>query len=282
MPQIGTTITTLALVCLLGAKPLGGQQPTERPGSIKRRPAISFDSVSIKPSRGDGFPQIRGKQDADFISIIDMPLRSIIYFALDITSPDLLSGAPKWTEAERYDVYAKVSDLDYPQFRVMPLTEKKLMLQAVLADRFKLRFHPERRPVGVFDLVVSKGGVRMKQVAAVADATGGSYFSDGEPNFIRGAALSLPRLSQILTSLVGKQVVDKTGLPGAYDFKLRWDASTSANAPHQPGTDSTMDSESPDPPILTAIQDQLGLKLQPSKVSMQVIVIDSIERPSEN
>jgi uncharacterized protein (TIGR03435 family) len=191
----------------------------------------------------------------------------------------MIVGAPDWlkseAEAERYDVQAKIEDSLYEAMQKMPPSQQReqvaLMEQSLLADRFKLKVHFETREMPVYALVVAKDGPKLTSA------------KDGEPHklFIldseqgsevtaRGVTLDEFVHSPLMRT--GKRlVVDQTGLKGTYDFTLKW-------APDLAGQESGTDT----PSVFTAIQEQLRLKLVPTKGPIEVIVIDHIERPSEN
>jgi uncharacterized protein (TIGR03435 family) len=160
------------------------------------------------------------------------------------------------------------------------------MVQVLLADRFKLKVHHEMKELPVYALVVAKGGIKMKPSEDSAvfspspeEARGHSFAMRGRGQ-LQGGGATTEELSSMLAiqpEVAGRMVVNRTGLTGNYDFMLKW----------TPDTGSTManGSTSPDssePSLFTAIQEQLGLKLEAQKSSVDVIVIDSIESPSPN
>jgi uncharacterized protein (TIGR03435 family) len=140
------------------------------------------------------------------------------------------------------------------------------MLQSLLADRFKLRLHYETREQPIYELVVAKGGLKLKPLPP-DQRPGGGRFVRGE---IALNGRSVATLAHFLTQFAGRSVVDKTSLAGNYDIDLKW------TPDDQQGT--------PDagPTLFTALQEQLGLKLISAKGPVQVLVVDHAERPSEN
>jgi uncharacterized protein (TIGR03435 family) len=149
------------------------------------------------------------------------------------------------------------------------------MLQAVLAERFQMKVHQEDREAPIYALIVAKNGSKLKEATEA-----GADSLNVERGQIIGHSLSLQELAKGLTGgNTGRVVVDRTGLTGKYDFTLTWTPDQGA-AP--PGPDGGATENVPGPSIFTAIQEQLGLKLEPAKGPVKTLVIDHIERPSAN
>jgi uncharacterized protein (TIGR03435 family) len=178
-----------------------------------------------------------------------------------------ISNGPGWIDTDRYDVSAKAlvkSDL----------TEKQLrpMLQALLADRFKLRLHKASKEMSGFALVVARGGPKLK-----AAADGGEHSDTFRMNAagLSGQGVPMRDFARYVGGKLGLVVVDQTGLKGLYDFKVEWTAETDVAA----GTDAR---DALRPVVFAALQEQLGLQIVAQKISVQMLVIDSVEKASEN
>ena len=169
-----------------------------------------------------------------------------------------------------FDIDAKVAGEDVAAFRKLNREEHSRMLQPLLAERFHLKAHIEQREMPVYNLVVDKGGSKLKAATADDASKGGHMMTNGAGNIDAANAL-LTGLPGILYNEVGRPVVDKTGLTGKYDFTVDYVPAAKA------ATD-----ESGGPSIFTALEEQLGLKLEPAKAQMDVLVIDSIEQPAAN
>ena len=148
------------------------------------------------------------------------------------------------------------------------------MLQSLLADRFKLKIHREMREMPVYELVVGKNGPKFKESAPDANPM-------GHVNVIgRNYEVAIPKatmdeiVDQIANAFPGRPVLDKTGLTGTYDIRMTYTPSFRTNR--------ESDSDLNDISIFTAVQDQLGLKLQARKALVEIVVLDHIEKPSEN
>jgi uncharacterized protein (TIGR03435 family) len=246
-------------------------------------PGATFDVATIKP----GDPNARGSSsgagpNGSFISK-NYPLKDAICGAYGVLIFQCLGG-PAWLESERYDIDAKPDAATAERFLKLSWKEREpvqhRMQQALLADRLKLKVHFETRQMTIFALVVAKGGPKMHE-AQVGDAyASGLKRGDGKPfgkgvfmmgsGSVRQQGMSLEDLVLNLPGMTGRLVEDKTGLTGVYDFTLHYSASD------PPPLDST------EPSLYTALEEQLGLKLEPVKALVQVLVIDRVERPSEN
>jgi bla regulator protein BlaR1 len=248
--------------------------------------APAFETASIKPNNGEpmaGF-EIVGKPfnaimwKADRLMATNFTLHGLIRVAYAIQAYQI-SGGPDWLSSEGYDIDAKIgkSALDEMQKRgrVHGVSGRTLMLQALLSDRFKLKFHHETRELPVYVLVIPKSGPKIQQAKPGDTYPDGLKCSGGRPcgagvilapesGKLVGQGVTIPTLVEDLSSeLGGRIVVDKTGLAGNYDFALKWKP------------DGNQDS------MLTALQDQLGLKLETQKLPIDVLVIDHAEMPSE-
>jgi len=181
---------------------------------------------------------------------------------------DRIVGLPSWTKSERYDVEAKVDYEDVLKWKALSLTQKSLALQPLLVKRFNLQFHHEARERPTYSLVVAKNGPKLLKAQLGAGGNDQSTVAPGKI-VLKGSSVS------VLASLLSSQglshvVVDKTGLTDMYDITLRW------------SPDDIGSSDASLPSLFTALQEQLGLKLEYNKNPIDVIVIDHIERPSAN
>lgn len=177
-----------------------------------------------------------------------------------------IADAPDWLFLELYDIEGKWDIPGVPNDRQV-LT----MLQKLLADRFGLRFHREERELPAYAIRIAKGGPKLKAAAhpeAGADEQGNGEATEQTLTYTSASMTDFIRNEQFY---IDRPLVDQTGLTGRYDFTLHY----------TPDEAKTADVNAP-PGIFTAIQEQLGLKLQPVKAMVDVLVIDRVEKPSEN
>jgi uncharacterized protein (TIGR03435 family) len=249
----------------------------ERPAALKPMPADAvpkIDTATVKPSEpgrpGKAFT-VRGRN----VVTINTSVSDLIAMAYQMHARQII-GAPAWVESEKYDLTLQ------PDIEGLP-SEKQLrgLIQQVLADRFKLKFHRDKRELSAYAIVVAKDGPKLTK-------------SSGDPNgipglFFRGLGVlpatnaSMDNFADVMQAAVlDRPVVNRTNLQGRYDFTLTWTpdesqfAGLGARVPAPTGDPNA-------PPVLfTAIQEQLGLRLDPVKAPVDVLVIDSVDKPSEN
>lgn len=182
---------------------------------------------------------------------------------------DQIVGLPDWAKTVRWKIDGIASPDGEPN-----LDQFKAMVRKVLAERFGLVFHHEQREMGVLALRVAKGGIKL--TPDTSDPNGlpnHEYKHNGGQVTGVFQNTSMPELALMLLGQVDKPVVDQTGLAGRFDFQLRWTRDEAAAAA----------SEADAPPgLFTAIQEQIGLKLEPTRASADVLVIDRLERPGAN
>jgi uncharacterized protein (TIGR03435 family) len=206
------------------------------------------------------------------------------YQAYGIPEPRILGG-PKWFSTERFDIEAKADSSVADQLRTLSHDQRRLqtqeMFQQLLADRFKLAVHWETRDFPVYALVVAKNGPSL-HASKESDGSSSTSGSTGQLT-ARGVTLTeiARTLTQELSKELGRVVVDKTGIDGRYDVTLKWTPDTGAASVNS-GTGDTASPPDSGPSIFTAIQEQLGLKLESTKGPVQVLVIDHLEMPSQN
>jgi len=246
-----------------------------------------FEVASIRPSKpGNESAVLRPTLDG--IRATNCTLLNFAAFAYGPTEPQLgdhgFAGAPKWADSDRYDLLAKVSDADAEDLRKLGPDQRaqmlSLMLRALLADRFQLAMHKESRELLSYDLVLAKSGIKTKQGKS-DDPTlpnGALRMTNGS---ITGTGTSMTRLASALGAQVKHPVADATGLKEKYTFTLEWQPEEDANS-EATGANKTAPRESSGPSIFTALQEQLGLKLESKKGHADVIVVDRVERPSQN
>jgi uncharacterized protein (TIGR03435 family) len=241
-----------------------------------------FEAASIKPSAPMGSGMVRmGVQmlPGGRISMSSVTVKTLIQQAYGVRDFQIVGG-PEWLGSARYDITAKPEGAATPD-------QVKVMIQALLADRFKLQFHRETKELPTYALVVAKGGPKFHESEVVEgpDKPKGTRMSmngRGQFNLERAPVVALAnQLAQVL----GRSVIDKTGLTGNYDFELKWTPDASA-----PGMMRVAGGDGPPPSsdavagtsIFTALQDQLGLKLESTKGPVEILVVERAEKASEN
>lgn len=258
-------LLTSALAALSSAA-ISQTAPPPPPHQDSLTTTFAYDAVTIKPDPdGHGF----FKLSPDSFSMGGMPAWVLIRSAYGVLMEGQVLGLPGWAKTEPIAVEAKMDADTTRALRKLPPMEQwkqmQMMLQAMLAERFALKAHRETNDLPIYELTVAKGGLKMKQTAP--DTTGGNAnYSSGK---VTAHMISIESLAANLSFAVGRVVVNKTGLEGGYDFTLDY-------APDGADPSDTR------PSIFTALEEQLGLKLEPARGPVDVIVIDHIERPTPN
>jgi uncharacterized protein (TIGR03435 family) len=267
-------MSIVAIGVVLGTGPLHGQVQSSagatpaQNGILQRAPAAldrSYDIVTIKLDKSG---KASWRNSADGFSANGALAASLIQNAYGLLMPNQIVGLPGWAKNEPLEVQAKMDADTVAALDKLPPVEqwhqRQRMLQALLAERFALKVHHATKQLPIYVLTVASGGSRLKKSAT--DTGGSGMYSNGK---IVARATSIENLAMNLSSTVGRIIVDKTGLASTYDFTLEW-------AP------AGADADDPRPSIFTALEEQMGLKLTPAQGPVDTIVVDSIQRPSEN
>jgi uncharacterized protein (TIGR03435 family) len=241
----------------------------------------------------------------DGISIHGVPLKMLLRESFNLED-DRILGEPGWLK-NQYDIEAKVDAEDAPKLKDMKVDQRRAMLLPLLTERLNLKYHRESRELPIYALVVAKGGLKMKQSAPDPAAKSDDAKPDGPPRpdpknsnappklgrhslmmngrgHLESTGTKVAMLVHVLSTQLGRTVLDKTDLTGNYDYTLQWtpdDVGTPMGGDSGPGKDDV----SPDaggPTLLTALEEQLGLKLESTKTTVDVIVIDHIDLPTDN
>jgi uncharacterized protein (TIGR03435 family) len=238
----------------------------------------AFEVETIKPAAPDGKGRWIRMQSAHEFAAKNHALKTLVAAAYNV-SPRAISGGPAWVDSDRFDILAKTPGEVRPN-----LDEQMSMLRKLLSDRFKLTFHHEQKDMSFYALTIARNGQKLRPSSASADAA-----PEGAPPLIfvlSPQGVSLPGHSATMGELASVMqraaldlpVVDKTGLSGRYDFNLEWTPDETQFGGLAPRDNS--DSAKPD--LFTALQQQLGLKLEATKGPVQVLVIDRAERPADS
>ena len=232
----------------------------------------AFEVATIKRNLSlDGNGDVRNEPGGRFLAV-NAPVFWLVASAysdsLGGLRPSQIIGAPSWLASEHYDIAAKAADAaDMSTFQ-----QTRLLLRALLEDRFKLRTHREQRQMPIYALIRARRdgslGPRFKQsVPDCFQGSGTCGVAGGPIGRITADAITIDLLAQLLASATDRIVVDRTGLHGGFAIDLEW-------SPDQTATDK--------PSIFAAVQEQLGLKLESTRAPVDVVVIDRVERPSQN
>ena len=254
---------------------------------IAKASVPAYDIVSIKPDKSGIHRRVTRD---DGYSFIGWKLQEFIRLSYDLADNQIF-GAPSWVKSDPYEIMIK-ADKDVADYLLKLNPEdnnymKKRMFQKVLADRLQLKYHRETKELPVYVLTLAKGGSKLRE-AKPGEALPEGFEKNprgviaGGNGQLVGVLCPFRKIVLSLTSILGRPVIDKTGLTGIYDLTLKWNPNEDAAAMGGQGGNLPPAPESSEPSLFTAIQEQLGLKLTSQKGPVEVMVIDHIERPSEN
>lgn len=233
---------------------------------IAAQPPSAFEVVSIKRNLTDGDRPMRTSLTAGRFVYPNTTVIGLIRTAFGIKSFQISQGWPGWLSTERYDIVGTIKSAE-----TISLAQLRPMLQRMLEDRFRLKIHRETSEMPVYALVVTRSGPKIR---VNTGADGLQQRISGEAGMLQMKCVKVSMayfanaLESQFESQFGRKVVDRTGLEGDYDITVSW-------AMDQSG-------DSPGPSIFTAVQEQLGLKLEAEKDLVESIRIDSVDRPSKN
>lgn len=240
----------------------------------------AFDVASVRQNKSESGSSWTN-EPSDGYSARGVPLKQLIMNAYGIMLDNELSGLPKWTDSARFDIDAKMDSKTITAIRDLPGEQqrerRRLMLQALLQDRFRLTLHHESKELPMFALVVAKNGFKLKEVGA--NIPGEGAMSIG-PGVFTSSGISISKACGYLSEIVQRPVADRTGITGRYNIALHWDGSES-HADIIRNDDAAQQNES-GTSIFTALQEQLGMKLESTKGPVDTIVVDHVEMPSAN
>lgn len=264
--------------------PAAKNPPTPANSSPSAVPPL--DAISVKPdSSGSG--RARLLYTADGVSATNVTVYMLLKEAYDLND-DQIVDAPAWAKTDRFDIEGKVTGPEAAQVAGVAHDEQRTYYQQLLTARFGLITHRETRDLPEYALTIGKSGSRLQESNTGSNAQAQKppvpmfrMRADKDGKKIEASNASLAPFLNLLSNEVGRTVIDRTGLKDRYDFTLSWSPEIPSNSPSLEAQTPTGAAPA-NPGLFTAIQEQLGLKLEPVKGSIEVLVIDHIKKPSEN
>lgn len=307
--RAGGILAAILVIGMLAAPMLRAQ--TNANSQTKPASSPSFEVVSIKPDHSEARPVQMVNRDPGRL-VGSATVKTLICFAFHVRDFQV-SGGPSWIDTERFAIDAKVEDSMAEQLRKLPLEQQaeqmSLMVRSMLVGRFGLEARSETKDLPVFALTIAKGGPKLAESAAAPTGApvnpapvpvtpgrgGGSLIQmpgsvmirmgSGGQMMMTGKSASLGKLVDMLNRQVDRPIVDQTGLAGTYEFAMQWTYDPTITGAQLPSGGEPPDAIPAAPSgtsIFSAIQEQLGLKLESTKAPYQVIVINRVERPTPN
>jgi uncharacterized protein (TIGR03435 family) len=265
LPRTSRVMPLLLLPCLLPLGSARASQQPEKPAIMAKDSDPGWEVLTVRPSdpnyKFDYFT-VRGQH----VIVKNQTVESMVRTAYGLQRSQVV-GLPDWAKTEHFDADGLPDKVGEPN-----AIQVRGLMRNLLAQRFGLKAHHEQREMPVYALTLAKGGPRMEPSKAdpngMPDNVGGN---DNGRQARKFTNVSMADLASMLQFNVDRPVIDRTGLAGRYDFKLQW-------------TVDQVDAGAPDAPpgLFTAIQEQIGLKLQPEKANADLLVIDAVDRPTAN
>jgi len=239
----------------------------------------AYDVVVIKPNRS-GSRAISADTGEDTYTATNVSLKMMMQNAYD-TKIDLIHELTGWADSARFDVQAKIVESNAAVIAKLTPEQRRSMLRQLLEERFQLKVHKQIETLPVYEMTIAKGGLKLKEVEPpkldseldahkTLDGVERGNMKMGSTQLIaHDVGLSL--LTSVLSHQLHRTVLDKTALRGKYDLVLNWSTD-----------DPSVSTESSAPILFTALEEQMGLKLQPAKGEVETLIVDHVEQPREN
>ena len=290
-----------AALFIAAVAPLRAVRQVQAPSAGAQQPPLAFETASVKPNKsGDEERYIRIDPGGGGLTVVNMQLRALITFAYQIQSFQL-EGGPGWIASDRFDILAR-SEREVPATGAFFAGQEplRMMMRTLLADRFKLVMHKETKELPIFELVLARQdgrlGPRLRPAAVdcaaqAAAARGGTPppAASGPPGpgcvlninpvSVRGGGVTMAMLANLLVGSAQRLVIDRTGLTGNWDLEVNY---TPDKSQVPPGVEPPVPIDWNGPSLFTALEEQLGLKLRPTRGPVEVLVIDSVQQPTPN
>ena len=250
------------LGCVLSSPVSGVAQQSTAPAVAP----LTYDVVTVKENKSQSYMTRLIFDQGDMLKMENANLMVMLSAAFDLHEY-LIEGVPAWGKSQHWDVQGKILEATPEQIGKLTMEQRRTMVAALLADRFGLKTHWVTRDEPEYELIVSKGGSKLK------DSTAKQKSSGLNRDALDADRITTDDLAQSLASVLEKPVVNKTGLTGTYDIKLRWSVEgQSVNGDPVQGDTA--------PSIFTAVKETLGLELKPTHGPVQVLVVDAAEEPT--
>ena len=274
-------VKMIAILVLLGVCALAHAQLARSDSNPQKRSSFEVASIKPNPSSERGLT-VRVANPSSRFGLESATARDIIEFAYNLQGRRL-TGGPKWIDSEKFDVDAQIADSEIAELRKLPpdqfLARLRLTVQSLLADRFALRSSHETKELPVYALVIGKEGSKLTPSASpqpsMRNVGGGHIVATAVPLSVLVEKLAgLPELDDRI-------ILDRTGITGSVDIDFQWTPQI-LYAADAGQNQSFASSDSSAPPLFEALEKQLGLKLEPTKGPVDILVIEHIEEPTPN
>jgi len=235
----------------------------------------SFEVATIKPSKPDQPGKLLTVRPNASFGTVNTTTEDLINFAYDVQAKQVVN-APAWVGSEKFDIEAKPDTLGLPNG-----AQLKTMVRKLLADRFQLKFHEDKKEMSAYVLTIAKEGPKLKKSEGDPNGLPALFFR--QLGYLTVQNATMENFAHLMQSAVlDRPIVDQTRLEGRWDFILKWTPDESQFGGMGIKVPPPSDAADALPPLFTAIQEQIGLKLEAGKAPVPVLVLDRLEKPSPN
>lgn len=251
-------------------------EPPPPPKVMAKDANPSFEVATIKPSKPEtqGKSMLVGRGGGNLFTTTNSTIGDLITFAYGLHARQL-TGGPAWLDLDKYDVTGKPDQPGVPN-----VTQLRTMVQKLLVDRCQLTFHHEKKELSVYAITIAKTGLKISKSQSTGNLPG---FGGRGPGNIAVQNSTMAEFAEFLqSSIVDRPAVDQTGLTDRYDFQLKWTPDGLRAGAPDPNAPPAATNPDDAPDLFTAFLRQLGLKLESTKAPVDVMVIDRVQKPSEN
>lgn len=290
-PSPISVFSLLLVATWIAAAPVGHAQsqvasPLKSGPATTAAPTLNFDVASIRPTD----PNARGWRmnfTVDGFDAQKVTLRMLIKEAYAAYEDGRILGGPSWLDTDHFDILARLDPAEIPTYKDLTLAQRREMLRALLAERFQLTIHTEQRSFPAFALRIAKNGLKLQKAQPVersADDVKGydALVTRSRRGLLEVKNFSMPELANLLEYPAQRIVVDETGLKDRYDFLLQWTPLDASGNPIETNNGTGDSPEKSYPFLFPALEQELGLKLEPTKTMVEVFIIDHAQPPSAN
>jgi uncharacterized protein (TIGR03435 family) len=249
---------------LFGTVGSAGQQGSMPPGV-----PLAYDVVTVKENKSQSYMTMLQDDQGDILKVTNANLMTMVEDAFHLHEY-LIEGMPAWGKSQHWDVQGKILDATQEKIKALTMEQRRAMFLVVLQQRFGLKTHWVTRDKPEYELVVAKGGSKLKESTETQTSSGLNWTD------LNATHITTDDLAGSLAFIQQRPVLNRTGLTGRYDVKLKWSVEGQSlnGAPAQ--------EEETAPSMFTAVKETLGLELKPTHGAVQVLVVDAAEEPGAN
>jgi len=263
--SVSSGVWGCVLACVLFAPAGAVAQQSAAPAAAP----LTYDVVTVKENKSQAYTTWLNYEEGDMLTMKNANLMSMVGAAFDLHDY-LIEGVPAWGKSQHFDVQGKILDATPDQIKALTIEQRRAMVVTVLAERFGLKTHWVTRDKPEYELIVARGGSKLKESTAKQESSGLNW------DALDATRITTDDLAKAVALILERPVVNKTGLTGRYDIRLKW------SVEGQRLNGEVVQDGGTAPSMFTAVKETLGLELKPTHGPVQVLVVDAAEEPTAN